>query len=91
MFCEIRIRVGNEEEVLVIPQAALLSDEGCDFVFTHWKEDFYVQRRVKRGREFVDSAEILDGLRPGDTIIADGSFLLKSDVLREKMGAGCAD
>ena len=25
------------------------------------------------------------------TIIADGSFLLKSDVLRKKMGAGCAD
>ena len=25
------------------------------------------------------------------TIVADGAFLLKSDVLREKMGAGCAD
>jgi hypothetical protein len=24
-------------------------------------------------------------------VVADGSFLLKSDVLRSKMGAGCAD
>jgi cobalt-zinc-cadmium efflux system membrane fusion protein len=35
--------------------------------------------------------EILDGLQAGDTVAAEGAFLLKSDVLREKMGAGCAD
>jgi cobalt-zinc-cadmium efflux system membrane fusion protein len=35
--------------------------------------------------------EIRKGLSAGQTIIADGSFLLKSDVLRGKMGAGCAD
>jgi cobalt-zinc-cadmium efflux system membrane fusion protein len=91
MFCEIRIGVSNGEEVLAIPKIALLSDEGCDFVFMQWKEDFYVRRLIKRGREFFDSVEVLEGLNAGDTIVADGAFLLKSDVLREKMGAGCAD
>jgi cobalt-zinc-cadmium efflux system membrane fusion protein len=91
MFCEIRMGIGAEEEALVIPKVALLSDEGFDFVFTHWREDFYVRRPVKKGREFPDRVEILDGLGPGDTIVTDGAFLLKSDVLREKMGAGCAD
>ena len=28
---------------------------------------------------------------PGDTVVSQGAFLLKSDVLRSKMGAGCAD
>jgi len=91
MFCEIRIRVSNGEEVLAIPKAALLSDEGRDFAFAHWKEDFYVRRLVKRGRDFFDCVEILEGLNPGDTVVTEGAFLLKSDVLREKMGAGCAD
>jgi cobalt-zinc-cadmium efflux system membrane fusion protein len=79
MFCEINIGIGNGEEVLAVPRAALLSDEGNDFIFTHWKEDYYARRSVKRG------------LKDGETIIAEGAFLLKSDVLREKMGAGCAD
>ena len=57
----------------------------------HWKEDYYVRRFVERGREFFDGVEIVAGLSPGEDIVTDGSFLLKSDVLREKMGAGCAD
>ncbi len=91
MFCEIRMGIGAGEEALAIPKVALLSDEGRDFVFRHWKEDFYVRRPVKKGREFPDRVEIVQGLTPGDTIVAEGAFLLKSDVLREKMGAGCAD
>jgi cobalt-zinc-cadmium efflux system membrane fusion protein len=35
--------------------------------------------------------EIIEGLQAGETVVKDGAFLLKSDVLREKMGAGCAD
>jgi cobalt-zinc-cadmium efflux system membrane fusion protein len=33
---------------------------------------------------------VLGGLSPGATIATGGAFALKSDVLREKMGAGCA-
>ena len=91
MFCEIRVAAGYSEEILAVPQTALLSDEGYDFVFIHWKEDYYIRRPVRRGREFFESVEILEGLAPGQTIVSDGAFLLKSDVLREKMGAGCAD
>ena len=91
MFSEIRMSVGIREEALAIPEGALLSDEGRDFVFRHWKEEYYVRRPVKRGREFPDRVEITGGLEPGDRIVTDGAFLLKSDILREKMGAGCAD
>ena len=91
MFCEIRMGIGAGKEALVIPKVALLSDEGRDFVFTHWKEDYYVRRPVKKGRELPNRVEIIEGLEPGDRIVAEGAFLLKSDILREKMGAGCAD
>jgi cobalt-zinc-cadmium efflux system membrane fusion protein len=91
MFCEIRMGMVGHEEALAIPKMALLSDEGRDFIFTHWKEDYYVRRPVKRGRDFSARVEIIEGLEPGDRIVTDGAFLLKSDILREKMGAGCAD
>ena len=74
-----------------MPRAAVLSDEGKYFVFKHWKDDFFVRQDVRKGREFFGMVEILEGLQAGDTVVTDGAFLLKSDVLREKMGAGCAD
>jgi cobalt-zinc-cadmium efflux system membrane fusion protein len=91
MFCEIRMGITGLEEALAIPRSALFSDEGRDFVFTHWKGDYYVRRPVRRGRDFFERVEILEGLEPKETIVAEGAFLLKSDILREKMGAGCAD
>jgi len=91
MFCDLRIGITKGEEALAIPRSALLSDEGKDFVFKHWQGDLYVRRPVTTGREFFDKVEILEGLAPREIIVAEGGFLLKSDILREKMGAGCAD
>jgi cobalt-zinc-cadmium resistance protein CzcA len=42
------------------------------------------------GRRWASWVEILEGIAPSQAVVADGSFLLKSDVLRAKMGAGCA-
>jgi cobalt-zinc-cadmium efflux system membrane fusion protein len=46
---------------------------------------------VEVGRVFADSVEIKGGVSEGDKIVTEGAFVCKSDVLREKMGAGCAD
>jgi cobalt-zinc-cadmium efflux system membrane fusion protein len=60
-------------------------------VFKHWKDDFFVRQDVRTGRDFAGMVEIIQGLETGDVVATEGAFLLKSDVLREKMGAGCAD
>ncbi|MCX7008701.1 MAG: efflux RND transporter periplasmic adaptor subunit, partial [Kiritimatiellaeota bacterium] len=78
-------------EVVAVPKAAVLKDEGADFVFTHLQGDYFVRQPVTKGRESTDEVEITAGLRAGQDIVAEGAFLLKSDVLRAKMGAGCAD
>ena len=33
---------------------------------------------------------LVDGVDEGEVVVIRGAFLLKSDVLREQMGAGCA-
>ena len=91
MFCEVCVALGAEEEVLTVPRAAVLADEGRNFVFAHWKDDYFMRRFITTGRDFVEYIEVRDGLKPGERIVAEGAFLMKSDVLREKMGAGCAD
>lgn len=91
VFCDVAILMSTDEAVLAVPNGALLSDEGVYFIYKHLKDDYYVRRPIKKGREFANSVEILEGILPGELIVSDGAFLLKSDTLRSKMGAGCAD
>ena len=54
MFCEVAIALGQgpAEAILAVPQTAVFSDAGQDFVFLHWKDDFFVRQDVRKGREF---------------------------------------
>jgi cobalt-zinc-cadmium efflux system membrane fusion protein len=74
-----------------VPRAAVLTDEGRSFVFVHHHGEFFVRRPVETGRSSVDWVEVKQGLAGGEVLASAGAFLLKSDVLRSKMGAGCAD
>lgn len=91
MFAQVHLPLGDASRAPAVPRAAVLSDEGVDFAFVRCREDYFVRRTVHTGRASDGHVEIASGLAPGDVVAVDGAFLLKSDVLREKMGAGCAD
>ncbi len=91
MFAEVEISIPLEGRVTVVPAGAIVRDEGKTFVFQHWKDDLWMRCDVQVGGSQGGLVEVLDGLQAGATVIARGAFMLKSDILREKMGAGCAD
>jgi membrane fusion protein, heavy metal efflux system len=91
MFANVRVFLPENQEALTVPRAAVLEDAGRSFVFLHHHGEYYVRRPVEPGRSWQERVEIRRGLKGGESVIADGSFLMKSDVLRSKMGAGCAD
>jgi cobalt-zinc-cadmium efflux system membrane fusion protein len=91
MFVTVRLLLSEVGSVLAVPKVAVLSDEGRPFVFVHKEGEYWIRRPVKLGHSLGDMVEIRSGIARGQKIIADGSFLLKSDVLRRKMGAGCAE
>jgi cobalt-zinc-cadmium efflux system membrane fusion protein len=91
MFATVQVFLPGDQDALVLPDLAVLEDEGRRFVFVHHHDDFYVRRPVTVGRSWGDRLEITAGLRGDETVVSGGAFLLKSDVLRSKMGAGCAD
>jgi cobalt-zinc-cadmium efflux system membrane fusion protein len=91
MFAEVKVVISEQGNMNVVPRNAVMSDAEEKFVFEHWKEDLWVRKDVIIGSMYGDYAEILSGVPMGATIVTSGAFMLKSDVLREKMGAGCAD
>jgi len=88
MFAHVAVAVPSGKKVTLVPREAVLSDEGRRFVFQHWKEDFWVRRDVAVDDGDDQDLIVLSGLRDGVTIAIGGGFMLKSDVLRNKMGAG---
>jgi cobalt-zinc-cadmium efflux system membrane fusion protein len=73
---------GQDESILIVPLAAVqrVRDQWC--VFLPEGEGRFEIRRIGRGRDFGNEVEILSGLRAGETVVVDGSFLLKAHVER---------
>ena len=91
MFAAVRLFLPGTDETLAVPRNSVLEDEGRSFVFIHHHGDYYVRRPVTVGRAWAGWVEIKTGLAQAETVVDEGAFLMKSDVLRSKMGAGCAD
>jgi cobalt-zinc-cadmium efflux system membrane fusion protein len=90
MFATVGLDLDGGERCVAVPEEAVLADEGRSFVFVHHHDDYYVRRPVRTGRKPGGLLEIADGLGAGQRVVTRGAFLLKSDVLRAKMGEGCA-
>jgi len=75
------------ETVVAVPGAALQRVEEGWCVFLPRDEATFEIRPVGRGRDLGGEVEVLSGLRPGETVVVDGAFLLKAE--RDKRrGAG---
>ena len=92
MFVRVSVLLpGGGAPGLLVPEEAVLEDEGRWFLFVHLSGDDYLRRPVTPGRAAGGWMEVTGELQEGDRVVSRGAFLLKSDVLRSKMGAGCAD
>jgi len=91
MFAEVNVALKQAGEALFAPTEAVTSDGADRFVFVKIGPQRFLRRDVRTGDKFGGRVEILKGLKAGEEIVVRGVFLLKSDILREKMGAGCAD
>ena len=90
MFVTASIPLAECEQVAHVPQSAVLTDEGEHFVFARLTSDLWIRRNIEVGHRDQGMVEVLAGLIEGETIAVQGAFMFKSEVLKEKMGAGCA-
>nr|WP_153822550.1 efflux RND transporter periplasmic adaptor subunit [Polyangium spumosum] len=91
MFGRARVDVGAERASVTLPDAAVQRAKDVHLVFVKLAEDEYEARRVELGIRVGNLVEIRKGVRPGEDVVTTGSFLLKTETLKESIGAGCCD
>lgn len=85
------VKARPEQESVVIPAAALQWDGCCNLVFVKLDDARFQPRKVTVAFEIANEAVIADGLQGGETVVAEGSFLLKTQLLKDRIGAGCCE
>jgi multidrug efflux pump subunit AcrA (membrane-fusion protein) len=86
MFADVEIATTILQDVLVIPDTALQTDEENQIVFVMLDTNKFQKRVVKLGMEQRGRVQVLEGLKPGEKVVTDGSFILKSEMLKGELG-----
>jgi multidrug efflux system membrane fusion protein len=75
-FSNVLLRLGEQQNVLVVPSQAVQAGQQGDYVFVT-KPDMTVDvRQVNVGQTVNNETEVLNGLSPGETVVTDGQVRL---------------
>jgi cobalt-zinc-cadmium efflux system membrane fusion protein len=91
LFIRAVIQVSPDRAALIVPQDAVQWAEGRALVFVEEDEAVYVPVPVQLGTSLQGGIEVVKGLTPRARVVTTGAFLLKTEVLKDSIGAGCAD
>ncbi len=79
---EIRLAPTAEQEIVTVPIAAVQRIERDWCVFLPKGRGKFERRVVARGRDLGGEVEILSGLSPGEEVVVEGAFVLRSEATR---------
>lgn len=91
MFARARILTHRDAAALVLPASAVQQVEGRPVVFVKRAEDLFEARVVRLGARQGDRIAVVEGLRGEEQVAVAGGFVLKSQLLISRLGAGCAE
>ncbi|GMV97937.1 MAG: hypothetical protein AMXMBFR83_22900 [Phycisphaerae bacterium] len=91
MYGTARIILHENADVLTVPEQAVQTDGCCQLVFVRRSEQTYAPRQVTLGSAAGGYVEVLEGLAAGEPVVTTGSFLMKTEILKSSIGAGCCE
>lgn len=86
MFANVQLDINYGRQV-VVPQEAVLDSGDKQYVFVVHKGGVFEPRTIQMGAKFEDRVSVLSGLKPGETVVTAGNFLIDSESrLKSAMG-----
>lgn len=78
----------GKKEVIAAPSSSVQQIRGKPAVFVREGDNTFGMREVRLGQGSENFVEVLSGLEPGEQVVTEGGFYLKSLVMKEEMGEG---
>jgi cobalt-zinc-cadmium efflux system membrane fusion protein len=91
LFGRAKIYTDDNSALAVVSHDAVQWEGCCNVVFVQEAVDRYRPRKVNVARGDNDHYRILSGVVPGEMIVVNGSYLLKTELKKGLIGAGCCD
>jgi cobalt-zinc-cadmium efflux system membrane fusion protein len=91
MYARARIAVPVTGTSVVVPRASVQSARGVSLAFVALGPGEYETRRVRVLPSDSQVVQVTAGLRPGESVVTTGSFLLMTETLKGSIGAGCCE
>lgn len=90
-FVRAKIQVAAEHDALLVPRDAVQKAEGRLLVFVRKAADLFQPVTVQLGSADGDDVEVTSGLAAGEEVVTSGAFWLKTEILKDSIGAGCCE
>jgi len=90
-FGTARIVTRDDEDAVLVSKDAVQWEGCCNVAFERLSPTEFVPRKLRLGYDTGDHYEVLDGLSGGETVVTQGSFLLKTELQKSSIGAGCCE
>lgn len=91
LFGDARFNEGAGGTALTVPADALQVIDGVSYLFVALEPDLFELRRVEAGRAESGRVAIVSGLTAEEKVVSGQGFALKSELLKSRLGASCAD
>lgn len=78
MFVTVGLGKSEDEEVLLVPQQVISTDQSKNYVYLVGKDNKVIYREVSMGKEYGNQRIILKGLEPGDRVVLKGLQHIKT-------------
>lgn len=78
MFADVQLKVNYGNQV-VVPQEAVLDSGKEQSVFVAHDNGYFEPRKITVGAKLDGKVVVLSGLKPGETVVTSGNFLIDSE------------
>jgi RND family efflux transporter MFP subunit len=85
LFVEVGLDTGDRTPVMQVPNTAIILEETQPFVFVQVGEEKFRRVNITTGRVLTDKVVVSAGLKPGDKVVVQGGFVLKSELFKDQM------
>ena len=90
-FVRAAIKTSPPRDALVVPRSSIQTAEGRSVVFVQKAVGLFEPVTVQVGATHGEHVEITGDVAPGTPVVTTGAFLLKTEISKESIGAGCCE